>query len=79
MMYACRAVLAQTGNPKWQTLADAYGKDYAIELEKAKQEDTKRVTPKGITKWGGRRLLDMSVDYNHDLSGPADYQTGGAI
>jgi hypothetical protein len=76
MMYACRAVYASSGNPKWLSLSEAYKADYTIELEKVKQEDTKRVTPKGITSWGGRRLFDASVDYNHDLAGPPDFQSG---
>lgn len=76
MMYACRAVFASSGNPKWATLSEAYRQDYMLELEKVKQEDTKRITPKGITSWGGRRLFDASVDVTHDLSGPPDYQSG---
>jgi hypothetical protein len=74
MMYACRAVFASSGNPKWATLSEAYRQDYLLELEKVKQEDTKRITPKGITSWGGRRLFDASIDETHDLSGPPDYQ-----
>ena len=70
MMYACRAVFASSGNPKWLSLSEAYRTDYSLELEKAKHEDSKRVTPKGITSWGGRRLFDASIDVTHDLSGP---------
>lgn len=70
MMYACRAIFASSGNPKWFSLAQEYNKDYLAELEKAKTEDSKRIIPKGITSWGGRRLFDASVDFDHDLAGP---------
>lgn len=73
MMYACRAVFASSGNPKWLQMAQEYRQDYMTELEKAKTEDSKRIIPKGITSWGGRRLFDAAVDYDHDLSGPPDF------
>ena len=57
-MYACRAIFASSGNPKWMQMAQAYNADYTTELEKAKTEDSKRIIPKGITSWGGRRLFD---------------------
>lgn len=72
MMYACRALFASSGSPKWGSMADKYKDDYVYERDAARVADNRRKVTLGMSATGSRGGVNLGIDYVavHDASGP---------